>query len=99
LDERNQMIARGMRAGLRINQIALHLGISSPAVCQRIRRSPELRRLRRCTPQAVAGLRRYRDQLQDAELDAKAVARRIRRALRSLDEEIALAAIEELLAS
>jgi DNA-binding Lrp family transcriptional regulator len=98
MDTRNTIIARGMRAGMTQRAIAAQIGCSAPAVAQRIRRCPELRRLRRCSPQAIRGIRHYRRQLRLVQLEAQAVARRIGKAIKTLDEELELAEIEQLLA-
>jgi hypothetical protein len=97
MDTRNTLIAKGMRAGLTQRAIGAQIGISAPAVAQRIRKSRELRQLRRRSPQALASIRRHRQQLHIVLLEARAVAKRISKALQALDDEITAAEIDALL--
>jgi DNA-binding NarL/FixJ family response regulator len=97
MDARNTAIARGLRAGASIKSIASELGISSPAVCQRIRNSPELRQLRRLSPRGVQRLRRYEQQLHRVELEARAIARNVRKAMKAISEEADAADLDRLL--
>jgi transcriptional regulator with XRE-family HTH domain len=97
MDTRNALIARGMRAGLSQKAIAEQMGISGPAIAQRIRKDPELRALRRRSPRAMAGIRRHRQQLHLVLLEARAVARRVRKALQAIDEELEAAELDDLI--
>jgi hypothetical protein len=96
MDERDRQIKAGLLAGRTQKAISEAIGISGPAVSARITRNPELWRLRR-QPKGKQSLSEHRQHLHRLELDAKNLARRLRRAVQIVDEELIELEVQEAL--
>jgi DNA-binding CsgD family transcriptional regulator len=93
--DRQSTIARMLRAGATHRQIAEELGCSTPNVTQIVARYPALRRLRSQRTQSALGkLRVYRQELIEVDAEVRVLGRRIRRAIRDLEEEIEIGEID-----
>lgn len=98
MDERTHRIGELMTAGMTQRAIGRTLGISGPAVAQRIARSPELRRLRtQHTTGEKARLSAYRSELQQTHQAVQRLVREIKRSIVALDEELEAVEIDRLL--
>jgi DNA-binding Lrp family transcriptional regulator len=97
MDDRDKVIAEALKAGRSQRAVAADLGISAVAVSYRIRRSPELMRIRRNSPHALDSLAKYEARLRQLELDARAIARNIRKALTAIGEERSSTDVDRLI--
>lgn len=98
MDSRDHQIADGLTNGLSQRQIARQLGVTGPAIAQRIARAPELRRLRTATSGSEhQKLLAYRLELDQTLRATRILAHEIRRSLKALDEELQSYQVDEIL--
>ena len=98
MDERNHRISELMKTGLSQREIGRELGISGPAVAQRISRSPELRRLRtQCSRSEQQRLRAYQTELRQTQVAVQRLDREIKRTLETLDQELLSIEVDHVL--
>ena len=87
--DRYALIAGMLRDGRTYAEIASALGCSRENVSQVINRRVELRRLKpRRKDTALGRLREHLEQLRLVDLEVRDLARRVRREIRDLEEEI-----------
>jgi hypothetical protein len=98
MDGRDHKISEMMQAGHSQRAIGQALGISGPAVAQRIARSPELRRLRtQCTNSEHQRLRAYRSELSQTYDAVRRLGLDIKGSIAALDEELEAIEIDRIL--
>lgn len=89
MDVIDRRIAEGLSAGLSQRAVGRQLGISGPAISQRVARSPDLRRLRTATSaKEKERLAAYRSELAQVLVEVRHLAIDIAKSIRVLDEEL-----------
>jgi predicted transcriptional regulator len=95
---RDARIAVGLRSGLSQRAIAAQLGISGPAVSQRVSRNPDLRAIRtRNSRREQERLTAYRSELRQTLRQVNRLGRDIERSIVRISEELEASQIDELL--